>query len=564
MSEYETVDEQIYRVLNEVRLSGNFGGTARISTSDDFRKEKFFPVMDVLDGCPAASVGSAYDGEKYYPLAWDGRRHLVTIAPTQTGKSATVLMQTLLTFSGSALVMDIKGELSAVTARRRRNMGQKVFILNPFDVMADEYKARGFDSFARFNPLSVLNTKSPLYAVSVKRICEAIIKDTGHDSHWADSARDLVAARIMYLCENCPPDERTLANVRAFLTLNGDAFDSEIGIMCDEGSKAVRQKSIRFLHATNETSGILSSARTQTDFLDDAALNRCLSVSDFNFLDLKHGKMTIYLVLPAVVVDVYARWFRLLVSSALDALMSTPDKGDAPVLFLLDEFAQLGRMASIEQAMSLAAGYGVQMWPIVQDIHQLKGIYGDRWQTFLSNAGVVQFFTPNDLQTAEYISKRAGVTTRVGHEFSSKAPMNPSKRIRKTPHGELNVIETGAGFNKVLRQSSLLSADDVIDLPRSQQIIFCAGNKAVFKIGRKPYWTVPALQGLYDENPYHKGAPQEESIGVLDGAVSEKDVKNQERVENKSLLRSVFQFVLGVGLVVAAAFAFIAFMTWLN
>src|SRR5262249_40932414 len=120
----------------------------------------------------------------------------------------------------------------------------------------------------------------------------------------------------------------------------------------------------------------------------------------------KKRRMTLYVVLPSRYMAAFARFLRLIVVSAIDQLTSQP--GGIPTLFILDEFAQLGHLAAIETAFGLAAGYNVQLWPFVQDLNQLKSIYNDRWESFIANAGVVQWFTPNDQFTAEYLSKRCG------------------------------------------------------------------------------------------------------------------------------------------------------------
>ena len=55
--------------------------------------------------------------------------------------------------------------------------------------------------------------------------------------------------------------------------------------------------------------------------------------------------------------------------------------------------------------------YGVKLWPILQDLGQLKALYKERWETFMGNAGTLQFFGNNDLTTLEWVSKRLGSTT---------------------------------------------------------------------------------------------------------------------------------------------------------
>jgi type IV secretory pathway TraG/TraD family ATPase VirD4 len=153
--------------------------------------------------------------------------------------------------------------------------------------------------------------------------------------------------------------------------------------------------------------------------------------------------------LPSAVVDIHSRWFRLLVSSALDAMMASEQKPPFPVLFMLDEFAQLGHLASVEQAMSLAAGYGVQLWPVVQDIHQRQ-------------------LDLKDFRKTGMVSGYSGISIR--------------DQIREEP---------------------LLSQGDVLGLSRTSQILFAAGVAATFGMDRRPYWQIPALAPFADENPYH-------------------------------------------------------------
>ncbi len=96
-----------------------------------------------------------------------------------------------------------------------------------------------------------------------------------------------------------------------------------------------------------------------------------------------------------------------------------------PVLFIMDEFAALGHMKTIEDAAGQIAGYGVKLWPILQDLGQLKALYKERWETFMGNAGVLQFFGNNDLTTLEWVSKRLGSTTI---EQRSKSDVTPGAR----------------------------------------------------------------------------------------------------------------------------------------
>ena len=278
----------------------------------------------------------------YHPLHYAGQRHLITIAPTRSGKGTTAQLPALLEHDASIFMIDPKGENAAIAARCRRDvMKQDVFILNPFQTLQQDFAARGFGKSARFNPLASLDAASDTFMAEVAALSEALILSEGKEPHWTDSARDLVAARILWVCKYGKPEERTLPAVRDFLTLDPDRFLAAVADMAACDDVLIRNKAMRFIKSRQELDSIISTAQTQTAFLDDPCLRESLSGDDFRFIDLKRRKMTVFLVLPAKLIPAYAKWFRLLVVAALDALMSTEEKADKPVLLMLDEFASL-------------------------------------------------------------------------------------------------------------------------------------------------------------------------------------------------------------------------------
>jgi len=160
-----------------------------------------------------------------------------------------------------------------------------------------------------------------------------------------------------------------------------------------------------------EAAGVLSSAQRHTHFLDSPRIVASTAASDFTFAELKDTTTTVFLYLPPDRLDTYARWLRLLVSQAVTDMARSTARLARHVLFLLDEFAALGRLEPVERAMELMAGYGLQLWPILQDMHQLKATYGERAGTFMFNAGVIQTFGVNDHATADMLSRTISDTT---------------------------------------------------------------------------------------------------------------------------------------------------------
>jgi type IV secretion system protein VirD4 len=171
------------------------------------------------------------------------------------------------------------------------------------------------------------------------------------------------------------------------------------------------QKLGRFIKDTTEVSGVISSARTQTKFLDNKVLQRNMEVSDFSFDELATGRTTIYLVLPADRLGTDGRWLRLMVSMAIRAVSRIRSSQNLPVVFMLDEFGTVGKLDAIETHYGLARGSGIAIWAVLQDLNQLQHDYPKKWQSFISSSAAVTSFGVMDEATAEHISKLLGTAT---------------------------------------------------------------------------------------------------------------------------------------------------------
>jgi len=341
-------------------------------------------------------------------------RHLLTVAPTRAGKGVSLIIPNLLTYSNSVIVIDPKGENAWLTAEHRQEkLGHKVIVLDPWDEVQRRYgDAAGAEvKTARYNPLAALDPADPNYADDLGYIADALIIDQGKDPHWPDSARELVAGLIAFVVEK--PELRPSASlglVRQLLC----GTSAEIQTMAEDaktlGEDSVAARKLgRFAgDGGRETDSILSTARTQTAFLDSATLQKSLAASDFEFEKLLAIKTTIYLVLPVDKLQTYGRWLRLLVSIAIRAVVRDLDKQYAAVLFILDEFGTIGRLSAVSQAYGLMAGMGMKLWAFVQDLNQLKRDYPDEWETFIANSSEVIVFGAMDGFTCEYFSKMGG------------------------------------------------------------------------------------------------------------------------------------------------------------
>jgi type IV secretion system protein VirD4 len=418
-------------------------------------------------------------------LRYAGPAHLITIAPTRTGKGVGTIIPNLLTAARSTLVIDPKGENATVTWRARSCFGP-VHVLDPFE-------ATGLPLTA-CNPLDRIDAFTIDAAEDAALLADALITDPPHqvaEAHWNEEAKALLTGLILFVATEEASERRSLATVRELLTLPIDRFERLLVGMQDSpaaGGLVARAANRHLAKSDREASGVLSSAQRHTHFLDSPRMTAVMRRSDFAFAVLKEQTATVFLVLPPDRVSTYSRWLRLMVAQAMTELARSSAQPPAPVLFLLDEFAALGRLEPVERAMGLMAGYGVQLWPILQDLHQLRGAYGTRAGTFLSNAGLVQVFNVNDTDTAEWVSRALGDTTEM-YETGSGGETRQRNRL-------------GAGSSSTntashLVRRALLTPDEVRRLPSDRQILFKAGAPPI--LARKLcYYADPEFRGLFD------------------------------------------------------------------
>ena len=236
---------------------------------------------------------------------------------------------------------------------------------------------------ARYNPLDRLDPTSLDLAEDANTLADALVYDApgqSGDAHWNEEAKALIAGLILHVVTTEPADRRTLATVRDYLTLAPAGFAALLAAMqgsTGAGGLVARAANRQLGKSDREAAGVLSSAQRHTHFLDSPRIVASTAASDFTFAGLKESTATVFLCLPPDRLDTYARWLRLVSQAVTDMARSTA-RPPRPVLFLLDEFAALGRLEPVERAMGLMAGYGLQLWPILQDMHQLRANYGER------------------------------------------------------------------------------------------------------------------------------------------------------------------------------------------
>jgi type IV secretory pathway TraG/TraD family ATPase VirD4 len=411
--------------------------------------------------------------------------HILTCAPTGTGKGIGAVIPNLLDYPGSAFVLDFKGENYAVTARARRQAGQEVFLIDPFGIT-------GAPSHG-MNWLDALNPDDPDVVALAGAMADMLVVSSGaeHDPHWNDTARELVRGLLIYVA-GLPPERRSMSTLRDIVTSAEDDWAETLADMLADparGQRIVARTATAHLNRPEKERGsVLSTVVRHTTWLDDPRLAAAFSRSDFDLRDLKRRRMTVYLALPPDRLRACLGFVRGFIGLALDAMTATQGRPAARVAFFLDEFGQLGRMDSLADNITMLRGYGAQFWLFVQDLSQLKAVY-PRWQSFLANT-TQQYFGTADYDTARYISDALGQFT-IRYRTSSQSSPTGFK-----PGGG------SAGSGEHLQGRSLLTPDEVMRLGPTRPIVMISGE-APYLLDRLDYLTDAPYVGQFDQNPMH-------------------------------------------------------------
>lgn len=374
-------------------------------------------------------------------FGWHEDMNLLTCAGPRAGKGVGVVVPNLLTFEGSTVVIDPKGELATLTAKYRRDqLGQKVVVLDPAGVAKVPEEMRG-----SYNPMAHLHSDNARVVSDASALANGIVvpKPDAKEPFWDDTALNFIQAVILYMSVYHPQETRTLTNLRQLCSIGdmdlykeiskrakethpdfkedrSQAFDAMLEDMfaCDAYGGIIREAAGKIMQMGENTRGnVLSGLRTHLDFLNEPMLRDVVQGSSdpdrtFRLEELRDQSRgtTVYLCLPVDMMHMQGRWMRLVMMQIMRFIERTDfDKTrDRPLLMMIDEFYQLGRMPSIVNSLTYAPGFGLRIWLIIQDIGQLKALYPNEWTTIMGACGIQQFFGVNDELTAKYVSEMLG------------------------------------------------------------------------------------------------------------------------------------------------------------
>ncbi|MFC3678099.1 conjugal transfer protein TraG [Ferrovibrio xuzhouensis] len=398
-------------------------------------------------------------------LRHDGPEHVLCFAPTRSGKGVGLVVPSLLTWPGSAIVHDIKGENWQLTAGFRARHG-RVLLFDPTNPKSSAY-----------NPL--LEVRRGEWEVrDVQNIADILVDPEGSlekRNHWEKTSHALLVGAILHVLY--ADDDKTLAGVAAFLSDPKRPIESTLDAMMktshlgEAGPHPVIASAARELlnKSDNERSGVLSTAMSFLGLYRDPVVAEVTRRCDWRINDMVGGKLptTLYLVVPPSDINRTKPLIRLILNQVGRRLTEDlqAKAGRHRILLMLDEFPALGRLDFFESALAFMAGYGLKSFLIAQSLNQIEKAYGPN-NSILDNCHVRVSFATNDERTAKRVSDALGTATEM------KAMKNYAGHRLSPWLGHLMVSRS-----ETARQ--LLTPGEIMQLPPTDEIVMVAGTPPI-------------------------------------------------------------------------------------
>jgi type IV secretion system protein VirD4 len=439
-------------------------------------------------------------------VTYNQRSHTTLIAPTGAGKGVTLeLPNALLGLRRMSLLsIDPSGQNAAVCADARRGMLHQTTMLNPFNLHVERYPDM---ADVGFNPVAALpKADAPNFFSEAMALGDAAISVEGDSQiHFPNSARGLMTWIMMFV-RLIEGEQGNLGTVRDILT--GDLPGAAQAAVAT-GHPRIKSLAYKYTEElSRELQGVVSTAETQTRWLLDDNMRASLSKNNsIDFAQLADNLISCFLILPPEQIETHGAWLRIVVTCALNALYRRGGAGRVPVLMLLSEFAQLGKVAPIRAAFGQARKYNLRLFPVLQNWGQLVDLYGEKgaW-TFIGNSGCVIGLNPgNDADTAEFFSRLSDEHGEVGVN-ASPDPRAP---------GGLHISYTE-------QRERVWSPGEIRQIPDFHGLVWKAGQSQPTPVYCAPYWTSAACRRVARPDPFHETSAARSSVrwAVRAGAVA--------------------------------------------
>ncbi len=329
-------------------------------------------------------------------VTYSGDGHLISFAPTGTGKTSGPVITNALTHPGQLIVLDMKGEVFAATAKARRAMGQEVYVVD----------LRDDGEEGSLNPLDVAMRCGTDFAAIGRSLAAEIIErgPEERERFWNDWAEIVISGATSWLLADRPPEERRLSSL--FDLFTSDDVTYGIAVMLDQNKVSYRPAKAAFsallqLPDNSTRPSVLGTVQSHLRLFDSDLVRRVTDTTTMDLDGFVEGKpMSLYIIVPPARLHAYSPLLRLWLSGLILLLTQRKQKPKERTLMLCDEIGNLGRIEALLTATTLLRSWGLTLWTFWQNAGQIQ-IYGPQANTIVDNAGVIQVFGATNLRMSQ-------------------------------------------------------------------------------------------------------------------------------------------------------------------
>lgn len=484
-------------------------GSARWADKKDIVAAGLLPrtqtLLDKLLGKPAPDGAGVYvgawkdkDGTIHY-LRHNGPEHVLTYAPTRSGKGVGLVVPTMLSWTHSAVITDLKGELWALTAGwRQKYAGNKVIRFEPATLSGS----------ARWNPLDEIRIGTEYEVGDAQNLATLIVDPDGKglQDHWQKTSQALLVGMIIHVCYKAQNEGWTATIPKMDYMLSDPNRDvaelwmemTQYSHMNGENHPVAGTAGRDMMDRPEEEAGsVLSTAKSFLALYRDPVVARNVSCSDFRIKDLMHQNDPVSLFIVTQpndkarlrpLVRVMTNMIIRLLADKMDFEKGRPKAHyKHRLLMMLDEFPALGKLEILQESLAFVAGYGIKCYLICQDINQLKSRetgYGPD-ETITSNCHVQNAYPPNRIETAQHLSRLTGETTVVKEKVTTSGKRTGMFLTQVSKHME-EVKRPLLTDDECLRMPGPLKDASGGIKEAGDMVVYVAGYPAIY--GKQPLY----------------------------------------------------------------------------
>lgn len=390
-------------------------------------------------------------------------RNLLLVGASGSGKGQSFVINNIINNRKSTIIVtDPKGELYNLTHEIKRDQGYRVYQIDFLNLKGDG-----------FNPLDYVYDD-----LDAKRVAETIARNASKDDkedHWFSKAVELLTGLILYVKDKYDSPSISVEVFREFSKIYEEE-DYLLNICEEIGQEHIAYQYLKSASVAkgNERASILSTFTNKVGVFSSIKVKNLTKNSDINFHELQEELSIVYIKMP-----IKDNPFQSLTATFFDQMINTLYKiGDQygsilkiPTMFLLDEFANIGKINDYDNVLSTCRGYGMSMITIVQDFAQLEKMYGKEvTRTIISNHDTLLFLKTSDVETAKYLEQLADDTT-IRYTTSSK---NKGGGLLYY----LDVVKSSPSHseNEQFVKKALVSAGEFIRIKPNEAYAFISGK----------------------------------------------------------------------------------------